>query len=234
MAQVESHPTDEGMYQSTINDYGHGPGNGKSRSAVYKHNKSVSTSLPTQTVEATRETIAPSEQGEESESPAEPTEWENIEWLEDGDLPPPTIAAPIRRFVLGDDEMSAMQRATQAQLVRWGYMGVDRGITHWGRGVTQDADFEIVRHPEDYDALEAATTNLLDAYGVGIHLNPTTVFAVVVSAAYVPPITQIARKADITVGGRIFRSVRSIATAPLRFFNRRRRRVSTNQDDEAR
>ena len=232
MAQVEVHPTDEGMYQSTINDYGHGPGNGKSRSAVYKHNKSVSTKPPTPDVEATRE-AAPSEQGEVSEPPAEPTEWETIEWLEDGDLPPPTIAAPIRRFVLGDDEMTAMQRATQAQLVRWGYMGVDRGITHWGRGVTQDADFEIVRHPEDYDALEAATTNLLDAYGVGIHLNPTTVFAVVVSAAYVPPITKIARKADITVGGRILRSVRSIATFPLRLFNRRRRRVSTNQNDEA-
>ena len=37
MGQVEKHPTDEGKYQSTVDEYGHGPGNGKSRSAVYKH-----------------------------------------------------------------------------------------------------------------------------------------------------------------------------------------------------
>jgi hypothetical protein len=232
MAQVETHPTDEGMYQSTINDYGHGPGNGKSRSAVYKHNKSVSTT-PTQDDEVTRETIETSVLGEEVESPADPTEWEEVAWLDDDDLPPPTIAAPIRRFVLGDEGMTALQRATQQQLIRWGFMGVDRGITHWGRGVTQDAEFEIVRHPEDYDALEAATTNLLDSYGVGIHLNPTTVFAVVVSAAYVPPITQIARKADLTIGGRLFRAIKSIASAPLRLFNRRRSRVGIDQNDEA-
>ena len=37
MSKVQKHPTDEGKYQSTFDEYGHGEGNGKSRAAVYKH-----------------------------------------------------------------------------------------------------------------------------------------------------------------------------------------------------
>ena len=37
MSKVQKHPTDEGKYQSTFDEYGHGKGNGKSRAAVYKH-----------------------------------------------------------------------------------------------------------------------------------------------------------------------------------------------------
>ena len=39
MAAAEKHPTDAGKYQATFSDYGHGKGNGKSRSAVYKEYK---------------------------------------------------------------------------------------------------------------------------------------------------------------------------------------------------
>ena len=39
MGRAEKHPTDEGKYQSTFDDYGHGKGNGKSRASVYKHYK---------------------------------------------------------------------------------------------------------------------------------------------------------------------------------------------------
>jgi len=41
MSKVEKHPTDEGKYQSTFDDYGHGKGNGKSRNAIYKHAKKL-------------------------------------------------------------------------------------------------------------------------------------------------------------------------------------------------
>ena len=41
MSKVEKHPYDEGKYQSTFDDYGHGKGNGKSRNAIYKHAKKL-------------------------------------------------------------------------------------------------------------------------------------------------------------------------------------------------
>ena len=43
MAKVEPHPYDEGKFQSTLDDYGHGKGNGKSRNAVYKHLRKLET-----------------------------------------------------------------------------------------------------------------------------------------------------------------------------------------------
>jgi hypothetical protein len=223
MAGAEPHPTDEGKFQSTVDDYGHGKGNGKSRSAVYKHIKSLSSKEPEpQPSPEEPETFTKSDEIDD-EIPG--IEFNSISWLEDdGDLPEPTIAAPIRKFVLNDGSMTDLQRATQDQLIRWGYMGIDRGLTHWGRGVTQDPEWSINRHPQDYEALGAATTNLMDAHGIGVHLNPTTVFAVVVGAAYVPPITHIARNTDVSASGRILGSIKSIVTAPLRLFRRRRNR----------
>jgi len=41
MSRVQPHPTDEGRFQSTFDTYGHGKGNGKSRSMVYKHYNST-------------------------------------------------------------------------------------------------------------------------------------------------------------------------------------------------
>ena len=92
-----------------------------------------------------------------------------------------------------------------------------------------DPEWEIARHPEDYAALDAATSNLMDAYGIAIHLNPSMVFGVVVAAAYVPPITHIARNTDPTRSGAIWKGIKSIVTAPLRLFRRRRRNDGINQ-----
>ena len=39
MSKAEKHPDDEGKYQSTFDNYGHGKGNGKSRASIYKHHK---------------------------------------------------------------------------------------------------------------------------------------------------------------------------------------------------
>ena len=41
MSKVEKHPTDKGKYQSTFDNYGHGEGNGKSKTAIYKHFKTL-------------------------------------------------------------------------------------------------------------------------------------------------------------------------------------------------
>ena len=56
--------------------------------------------------------------------------------------------------------------------------------------------WELERNPEDYDALEGATTNLLDSYGVSMNLSPELVWGTVVGAAYIPPVVYIGKNAD--------------------------------------
>jgi major membrane immunogen (membrane-anchored lipoprotein) len=76
MASVEPHPTDEGKFQSAVDDYGHGPGNGKSRSAVYKHLKSLNSEEPeTQPLQQEADFV----QTDESEVPVETEDVEEAE-----------------------------------------------------------------------------------------------------------------------------------------------------------
>ena len=64
-----------------------------------------------------------------------PSLFDTISWLdEDDEMPDTTIPAPIRRMTTGEDDLSVAQQATQAQLIRWGFVGADRALTHWGRG----------------------------------------------------------------------------------------------------
>jgi len=223
MSQVEKHPTDAGKYQSTIDNYGHGKGNGKSRAAVYKHNKKI--------VEPGPEVVEPSKEVEDFVKPEEPTsqnqsEFDDVSWLEEEpDSVKSTIPRAIRGIATGE-QMTAAQRATQGQLVRWGYMGIDRGITHWGRGVTGNDDYTLERSRGDYDALEGATMHWMDSRGIGINLSPGIVLTTVIGAAYVPPVTNIVRNADPNRRGLFLYSVRRFLGSPLRWFrNRRSRRV---------
>lgn len=195
MSRAEKHPTDEGKYQSTFDTYGHGEGNGKSRASVYKHHKKWSASQVEEEIESeidSSDTISPE------------YNWNTISWLDDSEgddseeKTSPTIPNPIRRIVSGgkEGEMTAAQAATQRQLIRWGFMGLDRGVTHWGRGVMSKPKWELERHPSDYDALEAATTNLLDSHGVTMNLSPELVWGTVVGAAYIPPMVYVSKNAD--------------------------------------
>lgn len=223
MSQVMKHPTDEGKYQSTLDSYGHGKGNGKSRAAVYKHNKKIS--------KPGSEVVEPSVEKEDfvkTEEPTSqnPTEFDDVSWLdEEPDSVKSTIPRAIRGIATGE-QMTAAQRATQGQLVRWGYMGLDRGITHWGRGVTGNEDYVLERSMGDYDALEGATMHWMDSRGIGINLSPGIVLTTVIGAAYVPPVTNIVRNADPNRRGLFLYSVRRFLGSPLRWFrNRRNRRV---------
>ena len=188
MSKVEAHPTDEGKYQSPFDTYGHGEGNGKSRAAVYKHHAKF---IESETIESEPEIKV-----------EEDIEWNEVTWLEDGEDEEnvsPTIPKPIREIAKGGEPggvMTAAQAATQKQLIRWGFMGLDRTVTHWGRGVMSNPKWELERNPEDYDALEGATTNLLDSYGVSMNLSPELVWGTVVGAAYIPPVVYIGKNAD--------------------------------------
>tara|TARA_R110000824_G_C15229598_1_gene678385 strand:+ start:5799 stop:6470 length:672 start_codon:yes stop_codon:yes gene_type:complete len=191
MGLAEKHPKDKGKYQSTFDSYGHGKGSGKSRAAVYKHAKKIKEEQKTasqnvEEVEVINETIS---QNDEIKS-----DWESISWLEEGeDLPSPTIPAPIRKLSEGGPALSVAQKATQSKLVRWSYVGIDRFLTHWGRGVMQKPEYEIKRHPLDYDALEGATMHMMESNGISINLSPNLVFLTVLGSAYVPPVTHIVK-----------------------------------------
>tara|TARA_R100001463_G_scaffold25105_2_gene59618 strand:+ start:4273 stop:5004 length:732 start_codon:yes stop_codon:yes gene_type:complete len=205
MARAVKHPNDKGKYQSTFDNYGHGKGNGKSRAAVYKHHKKfmettsqnveespLIENITSQNVEESKEIENNSSQNVEEIN----SDWEDIEWLNESDedgLPSPTIPTPIRKLSEGGAALSVAQRATQGKLVRWAYMGIDRGLTHWGRGVTQQPNWEIKRHPMDYDALEGATMHMMDANGISINLSPNLVFMTVVGSAYIPPVSYVAK-----------------------------------------
>ena len=194
MSKAEKHPSDEGKYQATFNEYGHGEGNGKSRAAIYKHHKKWSAEN-----EVVQEEPEPVEAVDESDNGYE---WSSVSWLnpdDDDERIESTIPNPVRKIASGETgglAMTAAQAATQQQLIRWGFMGLDRGVTHWGRGVMSRSDWELERSPEDYDALEGATTNMLEAHGISLNLSPELVWGTVVGAAYIPPLVYIGKNAD--------------------------------------
>ena len=235
MSRVEPHPTDEGRFQATFNKYGHGKGNGKSRPAVNKHYKKTQ-QTPKRVLNKTTGTASLSDSTKTEQSPdpsvfvetpeddsTKSDHWEDIAWLNDDEEigTSPSIPSPIRRLSSGEGEMGEAHRATQSQLIRWGYMGIDRGLTHWGRGVMSRPDWSIERHPADYDALEAATTHAMDANGLSIQLSPTLVWGVVVAAAYAPPMAHIARNSDPLVRRSILRRFGSVLLRPSQWFSRR-------------
>lgn len=233
MGRAEKHPIDEGKYQSTYNTYGHGKGNGKSRAAVYKHFKTLDKKddifvkggddLTNPTTQKQTEKVVESE-----DDYTKTDSFSDISWLSDDELDDmiPTIPKPIRALAAGDVAgMSAAQRATQTQLINWGFIGVDRGITHWGRGVTGQEEWSINRHPSDYEAMTGATQHLMDENGISINLNPTLVWGTVMAAAYVPPVTYVARNSDKTRRRMFFRKIRGILMNPFKLFRRKSKEV---------
>ena len=193
MSKVEKHPSDEGKFQSTFDKYGHGEGNGKSRAAIYKHHKKWIIEN-----EVVHQESEPVEAVDESNAGYE---WSSVSWLnpEDEEQIESTIPNPIRKIATGETgglAMTAAQAATQKQLIRWGFMGLDRGVTHWGRGVMSNPKWELERSTEDYDALEGATVNLLEAHGISMNLSPELVWGTVVGAAYIPPLVYIGKNSD--------------------------------------
>lgn len=182
MSKIEAHPTDDGKYQSTFDSYGHGEGNGKSKTAIYKHYKAFKKK------EAEKEEVVT-----DDSTP----EWENLDWLtpDDEEEIPSSLPKAVQGIV-GGSEYGPAQRATQRQIVIWSYMGIDRLFSHWGKGVTQDKSWEIKRSSSDYAIMEHATTNMMDAYGIRVSMSPTLVWGTVMAGAYGPPVIDVVKKAD--------------------------------------
>jgi len=207
------HPTDEGKWMSSFDDYGHGPGQGKSRNAIYKRfNKINKTELSQNSTKMTKEKQARStpieisqnrekvevEESDEEISQNRPS-WGRIEWDEDElsqneEIKPRTIPKPISEMAQGRN--AAFDRASQAQMVRLGFRSLDRLLTHYGRGVMNKKDWAIDRSEDDYDALEGSTMAVLDHYGVHVPVSPLMVWGATMGTAYAPPLNHIRKNAD--------------------------------------
>ncbi len=196
MAKVEAHPTDEGKFQSTLDNYGHGPGNGKSRNAVYKHLKKAAESI--ESIDVNFDNLNPAETVETAQnqdfSQEEESEWGSVEWdsEDEGEVNPRTI--PIG--IAGMAEAQGMTLEAQGRMVRYGYVALDRMLTHWGRAVMNQPDWEVERHPGDYDALESSTIAVMAHYGISIPVSPLMVFGATLTSAYGPPVMHIRKNAD--------------------------------------
>ena len=199
MSKVEKHPIDEGKFQSTFDKYGHGKGSGKSRNSIYKHHKKWLASQETpdivQDVEIKIEETPDIVQDENEES-AQNQEFSNISWAQDeeGDVKTSTIPKPIADMAKG--KVSQVSTAATGQLVRWGFVGLDRLITHWGRGGMGDSTWALERSSNDLEAMESSTVAVMEHYGVSIGVSPVVVWGGIMSSAYVPPILHVRRNAD--------------------------------------
>jgi len=207
MSKVEPHPFDEGKYQSTFDDYGHGKGNGKSRNAIYKHAKKIEKvdfvkkeekivveSESENTQNHTFSDEIPIWNNEESPQVDEFEEWGSVEWdSEEVDVTPHTIPEPIGRL---NATQQALDTQSMGKLVRFGFIGLDRMITHWGRGVMNKKDWTLKRSKQDYDILEQSTVDVMVQYGINIPVSPLTIWGITIGSAYLPPINHIRKNAD--------------------------------------
>ena len=219
------HPHDEGKWMSSFDTYGHGAGEGKSRNAIYKRfnkiNKNVDSVKIDQKKQArstTKKLKADLEEKDDSflgsqssvlenveknlQNPPEEEEpdsvkWGSIEWDEpepDAEVKTSTIPKPLSEMARG--ERGAFSQQSQAQMVRVGFRALDRAITHYGRGVMSSTEWRIDRTEDDYDALEGATTAVLEHYGVQVPVSPLLVLGVTLTTAYAPPLNHIRKNAD--------------------------------------
>lgn len=201
MSKVEKHPTDKGKFQSTFDNYGHGKGNGKSRNAIYKHAKKLENPKPdfVKPVEESQPKITQNQEKievEETQETNNSTDWSNVSWADDdfGDVKPKSIPEPIQQMAQG--RISEVTMQAQGQMIRFGFTALDRMITHWGRGVMNNPEYTLERHPSDLDALEASTMQLMTHYGIQVPVSPLMVWGATVGSAYAPPIMHIRKNAD--------------------------------------
>jgi len=222
------HPHDEGKWMSSFDTYGHGPGNGKSRNAIYKRFKKVNEPdfvKKTQKKQARSPTVSESSSFNENNdfteqarsstildnveenlsTPTEPTpenepdsvKWGSIEWDEpevDAEVKTSTIPKPLSEMAQG--QRMAFNQESQAQMIRVGFRALDRALTHYGRGVMNSKDWSVERSESDYDALEGATSAVLEHYGVQVPVSPLMVLGVTLTTAYAPPLNHIRKNAD--------------------------------------
>jgi hypothetical protein len=252
MSKAVPHPHDEGKWACSVCSYGHGKGNGKSRNGVYKHwkkehqshnaendekedfTKQSSSTTVSEQDNYTKSEDSPKEgdfvQTDESDyTKSDGFDWGSISWADDDEteeVQPRTIPAVFTESL--NRPNTGLSAAGTKQILRMSYIGLDRLITHWGRGVMSNAEWKIERNPADYDALQDSTYAVMQHYGVAVNVSPVAAWAATVGAAYVPPVMHIQQNADPNRRGRLLGRIRGMFSR-LRF---RRRRRTTAQNPE--
>jgi len=216
MAIAEKHPIDVGKFQSTFDSYGTGEGNGKSRNAVYKYAKKIGWTEDKKE-KIIVDSVQPKEKSEPELHKIDSNEWGEVGWFEESETPVEanTIPKPVADLASSKvSKMNAIADKSQRHLIRMGFTGVDRLVTHWGRGVMMDKEWEINRSKADLDALEESSMQVMQHYGINVELNPVMIWGVTVGSAYVPPIIHVQKNADPSkkgkgIVGRIITSIKN-------------------------
>jgi len=216
--KIEPHPEIKDKYQCPNCEYGHEKP--KSRQMIYKHYNSThkETAPPSGEFEGSPPPLSDSGSPDGGETSG--TEWDQIEWLhesEDESIPH-TIPAPIRDMANSKSTkaLTKAQKNMERAAVRWSFIGLDRLISWWGKGVMSKPDYELIRSQKDYDVLQESTVGLMDSYGITIPASPLMIWGTIMGSAYVPPVLHIRKNADpsrkrkfkIPLIGRLFSKLR--------------------------
>lgn len=203
MAKYEKHLTDEGKYQSTFDDYGHGEGNGKSRQAVTAHwnkvHKKPGISAST-----------PSLEGEKSQN----IEIEDTKpsWLkfdmsdEDVEIETVTISPLAHSFIKGMSKQGKEPTTPtelkqyyehQGKMLTWVFTGmIDPLLIWYGRTITANENFNIKRSRADIEVMEESSAQWLEYRQINLPVTPDIVMAATVGSMYVPAIRKIHKNRD--------------------------------------
>lgn len=237
MAKVVKHPEDDGKWMLSddlVNlygeAYGHGRGNGKSKQAVYKWIRRRDQDAEPLSGDPDTQ---PATSVDDVDSSNDEDGWIEVDWRNPPpdssgmvDENPDTINPAVRGLLGGSGRMSVNLAKKQAELqgrvARYGFVAADRLISWWGKGVTNNPDYELRRSKADLDLLEETTVDVMEYYGLEIPVNPLMIWGITVGAAYVPPVIEIRKKADpnrikrggllrfIPFFGRRYRNVRAV------------------------
>jgi hypothetical protein len=217
--KYQKHDTDEGKFMSTIDDYGHGEGNGKSRQAVSKHYDKVVDTQGDTVVEAVREvkqfTVPLSDEAMHEKAPPisdeadTSSDWLNVEFdMTDEQEQIASIPAPIRGLIgtlSGQADPDAVKTPAQlrvwyqqqARLVRYFLAGVvDPAFSWWAKGITANPEFKIERSHSEWEMTEAVTEQFLQHNGISVMVNPNLLMAGMMGALYAPQAVRVVKERD--------------------------------------
>lgn len=197
MSRYEKHDHDDGKFQCPLCDYGHGPGNGKSRQAVSNHHRKTHD----EPKESEEIPLDPPLEADNAES------WLNYEMPEvDEEITVSTVPLAdtlLRGALANEEEVPKSPKALkefyrqQGKMMRWIFSGfVDPLFSWWGRGVMADPDFVIKRSSSDWELFEDASASWLEYRGLSVPLTPDVVMLGTVASFYAPVVVKVRAKRD--------------------------------------
>jgi hypothetical protein len=212
MAKYEKHPTDEGKYQCTISDYGHGKGNGKSRQAVSKHYNTLQGEKLADAPIIPQDDLEPNIRVDVIEDVIEDEKPDTPDWLtfdmssQEEEQPTisisPTASTILKGMAKGNEPPKsgkAMREYYQQQgkMMGWVFAGVvDPLFTWYGRSITNDVKFEIKRTKKDWQLFEEVSASWLEYHEWNMPITPDIIMAGTIGSFYAPVVMKINRKRD--------------------------------------